>query len=124
MTFNNITANQNALCSQAGVNHERQDVRDLLGIIDELDRRLTACKENYAKLVKQEAQYADFGEGENTITMEKVEIEIINGVGGPCIAINGTRVAGPKPLGGGKVMKSWIAPRQYVEAAIKHSAGK
>lgn len=37
----------------------------------------------------------------------KVDVEIIRGVGGFCVAVNGTRIAGQKPWGGGKVVASW-----------------
>lgn len=41
---------------------------------------------------------------------EQIEIEIIHGVEGDCFAIDGYRVAGPKPWGGGTVTKSWTIP--------------
>jgi hypothetical protein len=40
---------------------------------------------------------------EPKLTEGWVAIEVVSGVGGPCLAINGTRVAGPKPYGGGRV---------------------
>ena len=32
-----------------------------------------------------------------------VEVCIVHGVEGPCLSVNDTRVAGPKPWGGGRV---------------------
>lgn len=34
-------------------------------------------------------------------------IELVSGVEGECIVVNGTRIAGPKPWGGGKIVKTW-----------------
>lgn len=36
-----------------------------------------------------------------------LEIEVIQGMGGLCVAINGYRVAGAKPWGGGRTLHSW-----------------
>ena len=35
----------------------------------------------------------------------EIEIEVISGVEGPCLAIECTRVAGPKPWGGGRTIQ-------------------
>jgi hypothetical protein len=43
-------------------------------------------------------------------------IEIISGPGGICVAINDRRVAGPKPLGGGRVVATWIVGRKELRA--------
>ena len=37
----------------------------------------------------------------------KVKIEIVDGPGGYSLYINDTRVAGPKPLGGGRLVKAF-----------------
>ena len=50
----------------------------------------------------------------------KIKIEIISGVEGDCICINGYRVAGPKPWGGGKITKTWDAQLSDIEEAIRH----
>lgn len=34
-------------------------------------------------------------------------IELISGVEGYCLTVNDTRICGPKPWGGGKVVKTW-----------------
>ena len=34
-------------------------------------------------------------------------IDVIDGVEGPCLAIDDYRIAGPKPWGGGHVIHSW-----------------
>jgi len=45
-------------------------------------------------------------------------IEIISGVEGSCLALNDTRIAGPKPWGGGKVIYSFKVP---VDTFIKEA---
>lgn len=47
---------------------------------------------------------------------EALEIEVIQGVGGFCLAINETRVAGPKPLGGGTVIHRFVVPIKRIPA--------
>ena len=47
-----------------------------------------------------------------------IKIEIINGIAGYCLAINDTRVAGPKPLGGGVVTNAFIASREEIMKAM------
>lgn len=54
-----------------------------------------------------------------------VTIEVIVGPMGPCLSINNTRVAGPKPWGGGKVMISWKANvSSLADALIKAEGGE
>ena len=36
-----------------------------------------------------------------------LHVEVIQGVEGPCLAVNSFRVAGPKPWGGGKTIAEW-----------------
>lgn len=44
-------------------------------------------------------------------------IEVINSISGRCVAINGRRIAGEKPCGGGKVEFTWhLADLAEVEA--------
>jgi len=55
----------------------------------------------------------------------KAVIELINGVEGGCICIcasgddGGRRVAGPKPWGGGVVVKKWITTVEDIEDALQ-----
>lgn len=47
----------------------------------------------------------------------KVVIEVVAGAEGPCLSVNDTRVAGPKPWGGGKVTHKWQAdPSRLIDA--------
>lgn len=39
--------------------------------------------------------------------------EVIRGPEGCCLALNDTRIAGPKPWGGGKVIHAWEADAEY-----------
>lgn len=48
----------------------------------------------------------------------KVKIEVIEGVEGWCLAINDRRVCGPKPWGGGKVIKKWDAGLSEIFTAL------
>jgi len=47
-----------------------------------------------------------------------VIIEVISGVEGQCIAINDYRVAGPKPWGGGKVIKKFTSDMSNMRRAL------
>lgn len=47
-----------------------------------------------------------------------VTVEVISGVEGPCLAIDDTRVAGPKPWGGGRVVYTFkVKLRDLKDAA-------
>jgi len=50
----------------------------------------------------------------------KIEIGIINGVGGKALIINRTRVAGPKPLGGGRITETFWVEEKAILDAIGH----
>ncbi len=52
----------------------------------------------------------------------KIEIDIINGVGGKALYINNMRVAGPKPLGGGRTTETFWAEEKAILDAIGHKA--
>lgn len=39
--------------------------------------------------------------------MKEITIEVVKGVEGDCLVINGRRVAGPKPWGGGQIIYQW-----------------
>ena len=39
--------------------------------------------------------------------------EVIAGVEGPCLALDGTRIAGPKPWGGGRVVEEFETEERY-----------
>lgn len=41
-------------------------------------------------------------------------IEVVSGVEGNCLSVDDTRVAGPKPWGGGKVIQAWSLEEQDV----------
>ena len=47
-----------------------------------------------------------------------VRIEEIRGCEGNCITINDTRIAGPKPWGGGHVIKKWDARVDHILKAL------
>ena len=51
--------------------------------------------------------------------MEDVTLEIIRGVEGLCIAINGRRVAGPKPWGGGRAIAKLGSTKQRITESLK-----
>lgn len=38
----------------------------------------------------------------------EVIVEIINGSDGMCVSVNNRRIAGPKPFGGGMVLKTFV----------------
>ena len=48
-----------------------------------------------------------------------MKIELISGVEGECITVNDTRIAGPKPWGGGKVLKTWNVDPYGIYAIAK-----
>lgn len=50
----------------------------------------------------------------------KIEIGIINGVGGKALIINRTRVAGPKPLCGGRITETFWVEEKAILDAIGH----
>ena len=43
--------------------------------------------------------------------------EVIQGVEGCCLALDDTRIAGPKPGGGGTVIHSWATDKEYAEVS-------
>jgi len=50
----------------------------------------------------------------------KIRIEVIDGVEGACLSINGYRFAGPKPWGGGKVIRLWVVDQKDFIESLKH----
>jgi hypothetical protein len=50
----------------------------------------------------------------------KIEIAIINGVAGKSLSINNTRVAGPKPWGGGRPVDTFLVEEERILDAIGH----
>jgi len=52
----------------------------------------------------------------------KVEILVVDGVGGVSLYVGGYRVAGHKPWGGGRIVHRWQADKKDLEAAIKRAA--
>jgi hypothetical protein len=47
-----------------------------------------------------------------------VEIAIVAGVEGNALVVNGTRVAGPKPWGGGRVILKWDVDEVRLREAL------
>jgi len=47
------------------------------------------------------------------------KIEIVQGVEGQCLVVNDYRVAGPKPWGGGTVIKTWVREKKDFKEALK-----
>ena len=52
---------------------------------------------------------------------KKVKVEVVSGVEGPCLVIGDTRVAGPKPWGGGAVIMEWEIEAKELREAIKEA---
>lgn len=50
---------------------------------------------------------------------EKIIIEVISGVEGDCLSINNYRFAGPKPWGGGRMIKQWKITREHFIKSLK-----
>lgn len=48
------------------------------------------------------------------------KFEVIRGVEGCCLALDDTRIAGPKPWGGGSVIHAWETDKEY-KAVDTHS---
>jgi len=43
--------------------------------------------------------------------VDKIEVAVVNGVEGLSLYVGEKRVAGPKPWGGGKTLKTWLVPK-------------
>ena len=58
----------------------------------------------------------------------KIRLEFCEGVEGPSIYLDDTRIAGPKPWGGGTVTHSWLVDIEGIEEVLtifrKHKRGK
>lgn len=52
------------------------------------------------------------------------KFEVIRGVEGCCLALDGTRIAGPKPWGGGKVIHTWETDKKYRAVASPPGIGE
>ena len=46
--------------------------------------------------------------------------EVIAGVEGDCLVLDGTRIAGPKPWGGGPIIKRFETKKRYVPERTAH----
>lgn len=57
-----------------------------------------------------------------TLSAERYPIEIIQGVEGLCIGLNNYRLVGPKPWGGGTVVKRWHVSLAELGKAIPEVA--
>jgi hypothetical protein len=44
------------------------------------------------------------------VSQKFIIVEVISGVEGHCLVVDGTRIAGPKPWGGGRVVHTWKVP--------------
>ena len=49
---------------------------------------------------------------------KQLEIECVRGVAGVCLLVDGARVAGPKPWGGGAVIHSWTVDLKEIKRAL------
>lgn len=47
-----------------------------------------------------------------------VRVELVSGVEGLCIYLNGFRIVGPKPWGGGQTMKEWTVTEAEINEAM------
>lgn len=47
-------------------------------------------------------------------------LEMVEGVQGPALYLENYRIAGPKPWGGGKTVRSWKVRRQDIDEALRH----
>jgi len=51
---------------------------------------------------------------------DKIRIDLVRGSAGTeCLYINEYRVLGPKPWGGGKIVKTWTVDKKEILEAIK-----
>ncbi len=50
---------------------------------------------------------------------KEIEIIVVQGVEGPSVYINGYRVSGSKPWGGGQVQYSFKAKKENIETALR-----
>jgi hypothetical protein len=56
-----------------------------------------------------------------TCSADDVTIEVVSGVEGLCLSINNTRVAGPKPWGGGRVIMSWKTKASRITESLPNT---
>ena len=49
---------------------------------------------------------------------DTITLDYVSGVEGNSVYLNAVRIAGPKPWGGGKVLKSWTVKRNDVLRAL------
>lgn len=45
--------------------------------------------------------------------------DVIQGVEGCCLALDDTRIAGPKPWGGGTIIYTWETDKEYIESMTR-----
>lgn len=48
-----------------------------------------------------------------------VRLEYVHGVEGPCVYLNGYRIAGPKPWGGGQIVRTWEVAAKDIRHALE-----
>ena len=51
---------------------------------------------------------------------ERIRIEVIKGVEGKCLSIDGYRFFGPKPWAGGSVIQTWMVDKDDFIKSLKH----
>lgn len=56
---------------------------------------------------------------EGLVVVPAITLEIVQGPGGLCVYLNGHRIAGEKPLGGGLTLEHWFIKDEDLEKAIK-----
>jgi hypothetical protein len=54
-------------------------------------------------------------------TVDKISIDIVDGVEGLSLYINDYRVAGPKPWGGGTIKKQWRVKKETFIDSLQRS---
>lgn len=55
--------------------------------------------------------------------MKKFELQLVDGVEGNSLYLNEHRIAGPKPWGGGNVIKKWVVEADDIERALRLPEG-
>jgi len=55
--------------------------------------------------------------------VEKFKLMLVKGVEGNCIYLNDYRICGPKPWGGGRIIKTWKVEKEDIERAISNYKG-
>lgn len=51
------------------------------------------------------------------------KIDLVNGVEGLALYLNDFRIAGPKPWGGGKILRTWSVSQEDLRSATNEGRG-